>query len=112
MLAGACLSLCKSSYVHFHGAHHAAHARIANGCREGGLLTPSSTSMRQTQVDTREHSHSVHCLHAMSCIVFLQALTQFLRALADAIIALDAVNPIVASSVAGRFSVVSCLAVV
>ena len=68
--------------------------------------------MRQTQVDTREHSHSVHCLHAMSCIVFLQALTQCLRALADAIIALDAVNPIVASSVAGRFSVVSCLAVV
>ena len=65
--------------------------------------------MRQTQVDTREHSHSVHCLHAMSCIVFLQALTQCLtnRAFADAIIALDAVNPIVASSVAGRFSVVS-----
>lgn len=48
------------------------------------------------------------------CIVFLHALIQCLtsRALADAIIALDAVNPIVASSVAGRFSVVSCLAVV
>ena len=95
------------------------------------FATPSSTSMRQTRVDTREPNHCFRYLvHAVTtafiaCFIINLALNvlcchEFFAycsrkalfsssALADAVIDLDAVNPIVAASVAGRFAVVSLL---